>query len=252
VLTPVAFVGHGSPMNALGGSPYADALHAWGTRLAKPKAVLALSAHFESPRLAVTATAHPETIHDFGGFPSALYDIEYPAPGDPALARRIAELTGAALDERRGLDHGVWSPLRFLFPDAGVTVVQLSLPRDASALVDTGRALAPLRAEGVLVLASGNVTHNLRTADMGDRDAAPEAWAVEFDAWVKERLLAWDLESLADFRTRAPHGRLAHPTPEHFAPLLVACGAADPRPDVCFPYEGFEHATLSLRCVEMR
>jgi 4,5-DOPA dioxygenase extradiol len=251
---PVLFVAHGSPMNALGGTPYAELLRAWAAKIGKPRAILAISAHYETPRLAVTASPKPETIHDFGGFPAALFAVEYPVAGDPALARRVAELTGAELDATRGLDHGAWSPLRLLYPEADVPVVQLSLLRGAAPPkhVEAGRLLAPLAAEDVLVVGSGNVTHNLRTADLGEVEAPPEDWAVAFDAWVRDRLLAWDLEGLAAYRERAPQGRLAHPTPEHFAPLLVACGAADPGPAIEFPWQRFEHGTLSMRCVEMR
>lgn len=254
---PVAFTAHGSPMNALGGTPFSQGLLEWGAELPTPRALLVVSAHWESRGVAVTAAAQPETIHDFGGFPAELYTLQYPVPGAPDVAREVAEVLAARgiparLDERRGLDHGAWSPLLFLRPKADVPVVQLSLDRERSLaeLVDVGRALRPLRDRGLLILGSGNVVHNLGTADFENRDAPAEAWSREFDAWVRDRLLAWDLEALAAPET-GPHGRIAHPTREHYAPIAVVAGAADPRPEVAFPWEGFEHATLSMRCVQL-
>lgn len=257
---PVVFTAHGNPMNALGGTPFAAFLGEWGRRLPPPRAILAISAHYETPGLTVTSSAAPPTIHDFGGFPPALYAIRYPAPGDPALAARVAELLAmsglpSSSDPERGLDHGVWAPLRFLYPESDVPIVELSLSirTPLGAGVEVGRAIAPLRDERVLVLGSGNLVHNLRTADLGRRDGEPEPWAVAFDTFVAQRLLDWDLAALAAI-DRVPEGRKAHPTLEHFAPLLVVCGAADAggeHPAVTFPFEGFEHRTLSLRCVEI-
>ncbi len=255
---PVLFVAHGNPMNALGRTRFARFLAQWGPALPRPRAVLVISAHWERPSLRVTAAPQPETIHDFYGFPQELFAVRYPAPGDPGLAARVAELlAGAGLavgaEPARGLDHGAWSPLRLLFPDADVPVVELSLLTgdDFTRHVAVGRPLAPLRDEGVLIVASGNLVHNLAAADLRREDAPAAAWSTAFDAWVKERLEAWDVDALAAFRLAGPHGGMAHPTSEHFTPLLVACGAADPRPAVGFPYEGFEHGTLSLRCVRM-
>jgi 4,5-DOPA dioxygenase extradiol len=244
-------------MNALGGTPFSQGLASWGARLPTPRALLVVSAHWESRGVAVTAATQPETIHDFGGFPEALYTLQYPAPGAPDVAREVALVLAAGgitarLDQRRGLDHGAWSPLLFLRPKADVPVVQLSLDRERTLLelVDVGRALRPLRDRGVLILGSGNVVHNLGTADLENRDAPAEAWSREFDAWARDRLLAWDLPALA-LPESGPHGRAAHPTREHYAPIMVVAGAADPRPVVGFPWEGFEHATLSMRCVQL-
>lgn len=244
-------------MNALGETPFTAALERWAGSLTEARALLVVSAHWETHGLALTGAARPRTIHDFGGFPERLYEIEYPAPGDPALAREVASLLAdagleARVDPDRGLDHGAWSPLLFLRPAADLPVVQLSLDRSRSlaALADVGRALRPLRERRVLVLGSGNLVHNLRTVDFGDRDAPVEGWSRDFDAWARERLLAWDLEALAAPED-APAGRLAHPTREHYAPLLVVAGAADPAPAVSFPWEGFEHGTLSMRCVQL-
>jgi len=260
---PVVFSAHGNPMNAIRDNAFTRFLRSWAADLPRPRAILAISAHWEEARgIQVTGSERPRTIHDFFGFPGELFAIRYPAPGDPALARRAldllsqAELT-ASIDSDRGIDHGVWSPLRRLYPDASIPVVQISLRSGVQmeAHIAAGEALAPLRDEGILILASGNLVHNLHTADLGLEDPPAESWAVEFDAWVASRLNAWDLASLGSFRERAPHGRLAHPTTEHYAPLLVAAGAAgatEPsrgHPRVTYPFEGFEHGTISMRCV---
>ena len=254
---PVGFTAHGSPMNALGDTPFAAALERWAPALlVGARALLVVSAHWETHGVALTGAAAPETIHDFGGFPEPLYRLRYPSPGDPGLALQARELLATAgieahLDPDRGIDHGAWSPLLFLRPGADLPVVQLSLDRTRSLaeLVEVGRALQPLRERGVLVLGSGNVVHNLRTVDFSDRDAPVEGWARDFDSWVKARLLDWDFPKLA-VPEEGPSGRNAHPTREHYAPLLVAAGAAGPAPRVSFPWEGFEHGTISMRCVQ--
>ncbi len=255
---PVLFSAHGNPMNALGGTPFADFLERLGRELPRPRAIVVVSAHWQAARLAVTAAEQPETIHDFHGFPPALFALRYPAPGAPALAedvcaRLLAAGFDARCDARRGLDHGAWAPLLFLYPAADVPVLQLALPLRGglSGHVAIGRALAPLRDEGVLLMGSGNLTHNLASADLRARELPVAPWAREFDAWVAERLDAWDLDALARFEERQRHGRLAHPTSEHYEPLLVTCGAADgPHPPrVSHVFTGFEHATLSLRSV---
>jgi 4,5-DOPA dioxygenase extradiol len=255
---PVLFVAHGNPMNALGRTRFAAFLRSWGPTWPEARADLVISAHWEEEPLAVTAAERPGTLHDFGGFPRELYTLRYPAPGDPALARRVVGLLGAAglpcrLDEQRPLDHGTWAPLLQLRPAADVPVVQLALPAQAplSRHVEIGRALTPLRDEGVLVLGSGNLVHNLRTADLSEETPPVQEWARDFDAWVRDRLDSGDVAALADFVARGPQARRAHPTLEHYAPLLVCCGAAGEQPVVSYPYEGFEHATLSLRCVRM-
>jgi 4,5-DOPA dioxygenase extradiol len=258
---PVVFTAHGNPMNAIRDNAFTRFLASWSAGLPRPRAIVAISAHWESPGILVTGSERPGTIHDFFGFPRDLSEIRYAAPGDPALARRTVDLLGeadlaASIDPGRGIDHGVWSPLRRLYPGHEIPVVQVSLQSGVpmEAHIAAGEALAPLRDEEILILGSGNLVHNLHTADLGLEDAPPESWALEFDAWVASRLDAWDLASLASFREIAPHGRLAHPTVEHYAPLLVAAGAADvsepsrDRPSVTRAYEGFEHGTISLRC----
>lgn len=257
-LLPAVFTAHGNPLNALPGTPFAGFLAGWGQRLPRPKAILCVSAHWEAPGLFVTASERPRTIHDFWGFPEELYRLRYPAPGAPALAARAAGLLGAAslpcgLDPGRGLDHGAWAPLRHLFPGADVPVIEVSLPDlPLPRLADVGRALAPLRGEGVLLLGSGNLVHNLGLADFPHREAPVPGWASAFDVWVRDRLEAWDLEALARPWESGPQGRLAHPSLEHYAPLLVVCGAAGERPSVRFRCEAVEHGTVGMRCLELQ
>lgn len=223
---PVLFASHGSPMLALDpGHAWARALGAFGAGLgARPTAILGVSAHWWTRDLRVTAAPRPGVLHDFGGFPEALYALDYPAPGDPALARRVAARTGAVLDEARPWDHGLWSVLRHAFPEADLPVVQLSLPRWTPAdLQDLGAKLAPLREEGVLIVASGGLVHNLRRADFGAPDGHPEPWALEAETWILDHL---GTEDLLEHRTRMPLSREAAPTVEHLDPLFVALGAA--------------------------
>lgn len=223
---PALFVGHGSPMNALGGA-YADAWRSVGASLPRPKAVLCVSAHWYVDATAVTAMPNPRTIHDFYGFPKALYDLTYPAPGESWLVERVIDLAGEGTVRRDydwGLDHGAWSVLAQLFPKADVPVVQLSLDRRRSAAFHhgLGRALARLRQEGVLILGSGDIVHNLRAMQPG---AAPFDWAQRFNEQVKAQVLAFEHAPLVDFESLGPDAALAIPTPEHYLPLLYVLAA---------------------------
>jgi 4,5-DOPA dioxygenase extradiol len=225
---PALFVGHGSPMNAIEDSPFRRAWIDLGRSLPKPEAVLCVSAHWETRGVALTGSAAPPTIHDFYGFPDALFAVRYPAPGSPALARRVASLlesAGASVDEERGLDHGCWSVLVAMYPEADVPVVQLGLDtgRPGSFHLELGQQLAPLRESGVLILGSGNVVHNLRRADFG-MDGGYD-WADRFDVTVRARIAAGDHDALADYRALGPDAALAVPTPEHYVPLLYTLGA---------------------------
>jgi 4,5-DOPA dioxygenase extradiol len=221
------FVGHGSPMNAIEDNSWH---RAWGEKAAtlpRPNAILCVSAHWETDGPAVTASDRPETIHDFSGFPPALFAVRYPAPGDPALARRVADLLTperVSLDPDRGLDHGAWSILRVMYPSADVPVVQLGLDsrRPGSHHYALAECLAPLRDEGVLVVASGNVVHNLRRFDWGSTD--PLDWALRFDTEVKARIRSRDHAALTDPYSLSADGRLSVPTPEHYLPLLYVLG----------------------------
>jgi 4,5-DOPA dioxygenase extradiol len=233
-------------MHALEAGAAGQAWEALGRRLPRPKAILISSAHWETNLPMLTGSAKPETIHDFSGFPEPLYRIRYPAPGAPGVAQRAQSLLKeagftAAIDGCRGLDHGAWAPLLYAYPEADVPVVQLSVQPDLGPghHLAMGRALRKLSDEGVLVIGSGHMTHNLRDwVRSGDRsgNTAPAPYAVEFQAWVNDKIVRRDFETLADYRSRSPHGVRAHPTDEHFLPLFVALGAArdDARPERIF------------------
>ncbi len=249
---PVLFVSHGSPMNAITASPWSAGISSLGRALPRPRAILAISAHWYVDDALVSAAARPATIHDFAGFPAALTAVAYPAPGSPALAGRVAELLhgGIALDPQRGLDHGAWSVLVHLYPQADVPVASMSIDarRSAAEHVACGRALAPLRAEGVLLLASGGLTHNLGHAigALRGRTAATPDWALRFDAGAAAAAAALDIAAIERLAASAD-GRMAHPTDDHLAPLYYALGAADAQDAVSCPTVGFELSSLSLR-----
>jgi len=223
VKMPALFVGHGSPMNAIEDNAFRRGWADIARAIPKPRAVLCVSAHWETRAVGVTAAERPETIHDFYGFPDELFAVRYPAPGDPTLARAVADLVTSApvvLDPRRGLDHGAWSVLTAMYPEADVPIVQLGLDtsRPAEFHYALGRELAPLRDRGVLVLGSGNIVHNLGLIDF--RRAGGADWAVRFDAVVRERIRAGDRAALVRYEELGPEAALAVPTPEHFLPVL--------------------------------
>ncbi len=247
---PVIFFGHGSPMNTLASNRYTDAWRKLGASVPTPKAILAISAHWVTRGTAVTAMAKPRTIHDFGGFPQALYDIQYPAPGDPALAARVRELLApldVQLDQNWGLDHGTWSVLAHAFPDASIPVVQLSMDgtKPARFHYDLGKRLAPLRGEGVLIVGSGNVVHNLMRMRRGDGAAAYD-WSKRFNQQVRAALASGKHQVLIDFEHLGEDARLAVPTPEHYLPLLyiAALQAADEA--MVFAVDGYEAGSLGM------
>lgn len=242
---PVLFFGHGSPMNALGG-PHADVWRALGQAVGKPKAVLMVSAHWETDGPAVTAQAKPETIHDFGGFPDELHAMQYPAPGSPDLAARVADLTGAVQTTQWGLDHGTWSVLAHVWPEADVPVVQLSLDRrrDARGHFDLARRLTPLREEGVVIAGSGDFVHNLRAWKRGG--GAPYAWATQFNEAVKAALLRGDDDALVDWVGLAEDARLSVPTDEHYLPLLYVAAQRRPGDEVRFFNDVIEGGSISM------
>lgn len=229
---PSLYISHGSPMTALHPGLVGERLAALAAQLPRPRAIVMASAHWLTHQPAVGAHAQPPTLHDFGGFPQALFDLQYPAPGEPALAGEIAARLAAAglptaLHPNRGLDHGAWVPLRLLYPQADIPVVPLAIqpllgPAHQFAL---GRALAPLREQGVLVIGSGSITHNLH--DWGnDQDGKEAPYVRPFIGWIEQRLQEDDTAALLDYRARAPHAAKAHPTDEHLQPLHVAMGAA--------------------------
>lgn len=232
---PVLFVSHGAPPLAIEPGPAHDFLKTLGKGLGKPTSILVLSAHFDMPTSSVTASAAPKTIHDFYGFPEALYNMTYPAPGNPSLAHRVSDLLSAAgiptrLDEDRGLDHGAWIPLSLMYPDADVPVVQLSINsrKDAAYHFRLGELLGPLRDEGVLIIGSGGATHNLSHAIHAEHDAPFVDWANSFREWLVEAVENNRRDDIANFRTVAPEARRNHPTDEHFLPFLSAMGTAGP------------------------
>lgn len=250
---PVLFVGHGSPMNAIEDNVWSRGFHSLARLLPRPRAILAVSAHWYVPGTFLTGNARPETIHDFGGFPRPLYEMQYPAPGDPDLAARIVRLLGeetASLASDWGLDHGSWSVLHHLVPAADVPVVQLSLDLrlPPAAHLEIGRRLRPLREEGVLVLGSGNITHNLRHA-MGSTargETATPDWAREFDAEAARAVEQHDGAFLAAV-VESETGRRCHPTLDHYLPLLYVVAASEPGDRVEFPITGFDLNSLSMR-----
>lgn len=228
-IAPLLFLGHGSPMNAIEDNAWSRNWRALGAALPRPRAILCVSAHWETPGPWVTGHAHPPTIHDFGGFPQALFDVRYPAPGDPALAARVVALlgdAGARIDPERGLDHGAWGVLMPMYPDADIPIVQLGIDsrRPGAWHVALARRLAPLREEGVMVVGSGDIVHNLRLFDFRDPTAAP--WALRFRDRVNALIGAGDLATLADWPSLGEDARLSIPTPEHYLPLLYALALA--------------------------
>ncbi len=251
---PVLFVGHGSPMNAIEDNRWSKGFMSLAGLFGRPRAVLAISAHWWVPGAYVTADERPRTIHDFGGFPDELYRVKYPAPGSPALAVRAASLAGRteAVADEWGLDHGTWSVLRRMYPAADIPVVQLSIDRRAppAAHAELGRRLSPLRDEGVLIFASGNIVHNLPYvfSRYGEGEDATPAWAARFDADTARSLERMDLGALTD-ALATPDGRMSHPTPDHYLPLLYAAGAAGQGERAVFPIEGFDMGSLSMRAV---
>ena len=230
---PVLFVSHGAPTFVLEPGRAGATLTALGRSLPKPAAILVVSAHWETDRPTVSGATQPDTIHDFYGFPPALYQMRYPAPGAPALATRVQAALAAAgieaeIDPQRGLDHGAWVPLTLIWPDADIPVTQLSVQPDAGAAhhYAVGQALAALAEAGVMIVASGSVTHNLREFRMQPEDAGVEPYGTEFRDWLRARIEAHDDAAVIAYREQAPHAVRAHPTEEHFLPLHVALGAA--------------------------
>lgn len=248
---PVVFLGHGNPMNAIRDTVWARAWARLGKDLPRPRAVLSVSAHWFVPETAVTSMLSPRTIHDFGGFPRELFEVEYPAPGSPPLAEKTSQLLAplaVRADHAWGLDHGTWSVLRHLFPDADVPVVQLSIDasRPPAFHYKLGRRLAPLRDEGILLVGSGNVVHNLRAYAWNTPSAPPFDWALRFDATVRDLAARGDHQALTDYPSLGPDAALAVPTPEHYLPLLYVLGAGLPGEPMDIVAEGMEGRSISM------
>ncbi|MGZ8251505.1 MAG: 4,5-DOPA-extradiol-dioxygenase [Methylophilaceae bacterium] len=255
-LMPSIFIGHGNPMNALMQNTYTDSWVAIGHNMPKPEAILAISAHWYLPGTAVTSNLLPPTIHDFGGFPDELFNFNYPAPGSPTLAQRVQELlTPLAVKQEKswGLDHGTWSVLCHIFPKADIPVVQLSIDATASLQFhyDLGKRLAILREEGVLIMGSGNIVHNLRRYAWGKADAPAFDWAMRFEDQVRALLKNGDDESLVHYDKLGSDAMLSVPTPEHYLPLLYIMGTRHKDEPISFPVEGFEGGAISMLSVKI-
>ena len=250
---PAIFLAHGAPP-LLDDDGWVRELHQWAAALPRPKALLMLSAHWEERPVTIGATRTVPLIYDFHGFAARYYEQTYPAPGAPALAQRVRELGGAsqpvAQDPERGLDHGAYVPLVAMYPEADVPVLQVSLPSEnPRELFALGQALRPLRDEGVLIVGSGFITHNLRAIDWHGA-SPPPSWAQEFDQWTAEALVRKDVDALLEYARKGPGAALALPTREHFVPLLVSLGAAAEDEPVQFPITGFWLGSLTRRSVQ--
>jgi len=253
---PAIFFGHGNPMNALMKNPYTEGWAAIGSSIPRPRAVLCISAHWYFAATAVTGGPRPRTIHDFGGFPPELYQVEYPAAGDPELARRILDMlepVPVKLDEQRGLDHGVWSVLCHVFPQADVPVLQLSIDetKPPEFHYELGKRLAPLRDEGVLVIGSGNLVHNLHAYAWGRRIVEPFDWAVRFEEQAREFLLTRDHSPLIGYERLGRDAMLSAPTPDHYLPLLYVIALQRESEQVSFPVEGVDGGSVSMLTVRI-
>jgi 4,5-DOPA dioxygenase extradiol len=253
---PAVFVGHGNPMNALAANAYTRGWAALAAAMPRPRAILAVSAHWFAPGTAVTAMPVPRTIHDFGGFPPELYRVQYPAHGDPGLAARIEALLApvpVTLDEAWGLDHGTWSVLAHMFPKADVPVVQLRIDETQPGLfhLEQGQKLGALRDEGVLVLGSGNLVHNLHAYSWGRHPVEPYAWAVRFEARARDLMVGGQDQLLAAYETLGDEALLSIPTPDHYLPLLYVLGLRRPDDRVTFPLEGVDGGSVSMLCVRL-
>lgn len=255
-LMPAIFFGHGNPLNAIAANQYTEGWAAMGRNLSRPKAVLCISAHWYLPQTGVTVSTAPRTIHDFGGFPRELYQVQYPAPGDPELARRVQQLlapTSVRLDDRWGLDHGAWAVLCHVFPEADIPIVQLSVDetQPAEFHYELGRRLAPLREEGVLIVGSGNIVHNLHAYSWGRHIQEPFDWAVRFEQLAREAMLAGDHKPLVSYERLGEDARLSAPTPDHYLPLLYVLGAQQRGDAVTFPIEGVDGGAVSMLTVQL-
>ena len=247
---PSLYISHGSPMLALEPGASGPALARLAAEIPRPTAIVIVSAHWESNELLVSGNPQPETWHDFGGFPKALFEVQYPAPGDPRLAAEVTELLKTAgflarIDSNRPFDHGVWVPLSLMYPQADIPIVQVSLPTRSGPALQTrvGHALASLREHGVLLIGSGSITHNLRELDWHAGPESVEPWALAFRDWMIEKLEANDEAALHDYRAQAPHAVRNHPSDEHLLPLYFARAAGGP---FSIAHQGFTMGALGM------
>jgi 4,5-DOPA dioxygenase extradiol len=253
---PAIFFGHGNPMNALYRNEWTEAWSEIGRSIPRPQAILCISAHWYVPAVGVTAMEQPRTIHDFGGFPPELFAVRYPAPGSPELAARVNELLGedVILDTTRwGLDHGTWSVLVHVFPDADVPVVQLSIDETQPAgwHYDVAKQLQPLRDEGVLIIGSGNLIHNLHAYGWGKKDVEPFDWALRFEEQARGLITVGDHEPLINYELLGKDAMLSAPTPDHYLPLLYVLAQRQEGDDATFPAEGFDGGSISMTSIRI-
>ena len=257
MISSALFLSHGSPMTGLLDEPYTESLKKLAAELPRPRAIVIVSAHTVSRddrTVEVCASPAPGIVHDFGGFPRELYELDYPCPGDPILAHRISTLCAAngfqtRLGERR-LDHGVWVPLRLMYPEADIPVVCVTLPwpGDPRRTLLLGKALSELRREGILLIGSGGAVHNLGRLEWAGKRGPAHSWASEFDRWVVDCVNARKVEDLLSFEDAAPHAELAHPTTEHFYPIFFAIGGSLPGDQVRWVHQEVQYGTLSMLC----
>jgi 4,5-DOPA dioxygenase extradiol len=253
---PAVFFGHGNPMNAVRDNAWTKGWAALGAELPKPKGVVCVSAHWYMPATAVTAQPAPRTIHDFGGFPPELYEVQYPAPGAPELAARVAQLLAPVpvrADSDWGLDHGTWSVLVHVYPDADIPIVQLSIDETKPARwhYETARKLSALRDEGILVMGSGNVVHNLHAYSWGRHPVEPYDWAVRFEALARASLNAGEFAPLVEYEALGRDAMLSAPTPDHYLPLLYILAQHRRGEPIRYPVEGFDGGSISMLAVQL-
>lgn len=253
---PVIFIGHGSPMNAIETNEFTLSLSSLGKKIPTPRAIVCISAHWLTEGTWVTHMSHPKTIHDFYGFPKALFDVQYPAPGSPDIAELIMSTLEKpkvhADDEIWGIDHGTWSVMRHLYPDANIPTIQLSiyLEQPGEYHYHIGQQLQFLRDHGVLIVGSGNVVHNLPRMTWGD-NVKPYDWAIEFDDWIKEKLLERNDQAVITQYMNSEAGKLSVPIPDHYYPLLYVLGAANKDEELSFVYEGIQNGSISMRTLRI-
>jgi 4,5-DOPA dioxygenase extradiol len=255
-MQPALFLGHGSPMNALANNTFSQSLNALGTSLKKPKAVLIVSAHWLTRGTFVSTAVKPETIYDFGGFPPALSQVVYPAPGAPEQAKLVKQTvvgTFVGEDPNMGLDHGAWSVIKHVWPDASVPVFQMSIDwfKSPQWHYELAQELKALRKKGIMIITSGNITHNLGNVVWNDENAAPVDWAAEFDSLVKKNLDSRNDPSIIAYENFGNSARIAVPSNDHYLPLLYTLGATDKNENLKYIYEGFQYGTISMRCVQI-
>ena len=255
-IMPAIFFGHGNPMNAVLENEYTEAWKRIGKQIPRPKSILSISAHWFVPKTGVTVSTAPRTIHDFGGFPRELYRVQYPAPGDPELARRVQQMLAplpVTLEDSWGLDHGTWSVLRHVYPDADIPVVQLSIDETEPAAFhfEIGRKLASLREQGILILGSGNVVHNLHAYAWGRHMPDPYDWAIRFETEAKEMMISGEYKPLINYEKLGREAILSIPTPDHYLPLLYVLATRQQSELITFPVQGVDGGSISMLSVQV-